>query len=106
MEILVKPLSVNKVWQGRRFKTFEYKKYEKDVSCFLKGKKIEGDIELHFKFYIKNDKMSDLDNFIKPILDIIVKNGLIQDDRFVKKIIAEKFHNDEEKIEIDIFKYS
>ena len=28
MKIKIKPLSVNKAWQGKRFKTREYKSYE------------------------------------------------------------------------------
>ena len=104
MLIKVKPLSVNRVWQGRRFKTPLYKQYEKDCSWFLKGKKIDGDVEIHFKFYIKHEKTSDLDNFIKPLLDLIVKAGLIDDDRFVKKIIAQKFKSDEEYIKVFIGK--
>jgi hypothetical protein len=33
--IKIKPLSVNKAWQGKRFKTNEYKQYEKEVSLLL-----------------------------------------------------------------------
>jgi len=52
---------------------------------------IKGDVEVHYSFLLKNYKMTDVDNLIKPIQDIIVKNGLIEDDRKIKRIIAEKF---------------
>ena len=102
IEIPIKPLSVNKVWQGRRFKTKDYKDYEKNCLWFIKGEKIKGEIEIYYKFYVKNFLMCDVDNFIKPIQDIIVKAGLIEDDRFIKRIIAEKFKSENEKIVIDI----
>ena len=31
----IKPLSVNKMWQGRRYKTYEYQKYEKEFLYLL-----------------------------------------------------------------------
>lgn len=105
LEIPVKPLSVNAVWQGRRFKTPSYKQYEIDCSWFCKGKKIEGEVEVHYRFYLKNYALSDIDNLIKPIQDIVVKQGLIEDDRKIKRITAEKFKSEENKIEIIITKY-
>ena len=35
MRIKIKPLSVNDAWQGRRFKTDNYKKYERDLMLIL-----------------------------------------------------------------------
>ena len=55
-------------------------------------------------FILKNYKLSDVGNFEKPISDIIVKAGLIDDDRFIKKITMEKFQSDIEYIEIIIRK--
>jgi len=103
--INVKPISVNTVWCGRRFKTPAYKQYEKDCLTFLKGPKLSGWVEIEYKFYIKNFKMTDVGNFEKPITDLIVKAGLIDDDRFVKKITAEKFADKDERIEVIITKY-
>jgi len=31
MRVDIKPLSVNEAWRGRRFKTPEYRKYERDI---------------------------------------------------------------------------
>ena len=101
-ELKIKPLSVNKVWQGRRFKTQDYKNYEEEVYYNLPKKHVSGFVHITFSFYIKSFKRSDVDNFIKPLLDVIVKKGLIQDDRFVKKVTAEKYQSEEEKIIIDI----
>ena len=35
IKVEIKPLSVNAAWQGRRFKTEAYKKYEKEVLSAL-----------------------------------------------------------------------
>lgn len=108
MKIELKPLSVNQVWCGKRFKTPIYKQYERDLSLLLSVTKcpfLIGYVELDVKFYIKSFAISDVDNFLKPMIDIIVKNGLIQDDKFIKKITAEKFKSDYDYMEINLKKY-
>jgi len=104
-KILIKPLSVNKVWQGRRFKTKDYKNYETEVLELLKNvEKVSGVVEVKYKFYIKNFSMSDVGNFEKPLSDIIVKAGMIDDDRYINRMILEKYKSDKEYIEIEISK--
>ena len=93
-EIKVVPLSVNKVWMGRRFKTPLYKSYEIVVINLLP--KIENlvspfRIELNFGF---SSPLADIDNPIKPFLDILQKKYKINDkDIFelnIKKEIVKK----------------
>lgn len=104
MIIKYKPISVNKVWQGRRFKTQDYKDYERDLLLILpkQDKCYEVPIAVSYKFYLKNHKMTDIDNLIKPLQDILQKAGYFKDDRFIYKIEAEKFCSDEDYIEVDI----
>lgn len=77
MKVQIKPLSVNKAWRGRRFPTkdyenykihlgFELLKFKKDLN--LKGKKLS----LHFVFGYSNPR-SDIDNGLKPTIDIMQK---------------------------------
>ena len=102
MKILIKPLSINNAWKGRKFKTKEYDQYISDM-FFLLPNKLNIDPEnLHFIFHLKSTtyNKADVDNFIKPILDIMVKKGILKDDRYVKKITIEKVISDEYKIEI------
>lgn len=105
--IKVKPLSINKAFQGRRFKTPEYKAYEEEVLYYLKQKKlnkVSGYVSVKYDFCIKNYKASDVGNMEKLLSDIIVKAGLIDDDRFIKKLVLEKFQSNEETGEfINIF---
>ena len=103
IEIYAKPLSVNAVWAGRRFKTPAYKAYEIELGYLLpKEEMIKGFVEVKYDFYIKNFLMNDVDNLIKPLQDILVKKGYIEDDRKIKRIIAEKHKSETNKIIIEI----
>ena len=70
----VKPLSVNRCWQGRRYKTKAYKQYESALMHLLPN------IEINFKHHLSinidfgfSNSTSDIDNPLKPILDILQK---------------------------------
>lgn len=105
IKLPVKALSVNRVWQGRRFKTKAYQDYEKEIFYQLpKTKQIKGEVEIYYKFYIKNYGLSDVDNFLKPIGDILVKAGIIEDDRKIVKLTAEKKRSKKDFIQITIKK--
>ena len=83
--IYIKPLSVNEVWAGRRFKTPAYKSYEQELS-YLLPKKLEipnGKLELKITFGFSN-KASDIDNPVKPLLDILQKTYGFNDKKIYK----------------------
>jgi len=104
--ININPISVNKCFKGRRFKTDDYKAFrEQFILLVKKGHKTEGWVTIRLSFHVKNYKMADVDNFIKPTLDAIVDCGFIEDDRFVKRLEVEKFPvktKEEEGIFIEI----
>jgi hypothetical protein len=88
-KINIKPLSVNQVWQGKRFKTPAYKKYETDCLWLLPKIEIpEAPYEFYYEFGFSS-KLSDLLNPEKPITDIICKRYGI-DDRYINRMILEK----------------
>jgi len=94
IKIDIKPLSVNECWQGRRFKTPKYTKYQNDVLLMLPKLIIPSKpfkISLEYGF---SNKCSDIDNGIKPILDILVKKyGFDDRDIYeidIKKVIVKK----------------
>ena len=104
------PLSVNKAWQGRRFKTDDYKSYEIEVSALLpydiKNTAEDGQLyELTYRFYLKYHATTDYDNLLKPLQDILVMNGVLKDDRFIYKAHQEKIPSDVDRIEILIEPY-
>lgn len=108
MRIDIKPLSVNAVWRGKRFKTPAYTAYEahcalllpRTIDCPLDGKL---HVQLTFGLSSKN---ADIDNPVKPILDILQKKYDF-DDKQIYKLDLEKIDvkKGEEFIEIVIHKY-
>lgn len=91
----IKPLSVNQAWQGRRFKTPEYKRYEKTMLTLLPKRTIPNDAKLKIDLeYGFSSRLADIDNPAKLILDILQKKygfndsqvyELVQTKHIVKK---------------------
>lgn len=105
IELKVKPLSVNQAWQGRRFKTDTYKEYEKTILFLLPKTRIKfADmlrIEFHFGF---SNLASDLDNPVKPLLDILQKKyGFNDRDVFELNVRKNKVGKGDEFINIGIY---
>lgn len=109
LNIPIKALTNNQAWTGRRFKSPAYKQYENDLCRVLPIAKqtINGEVEVYYKFYISNYGNTDTDNMIKQVQDFVVKRGYIEDDRYIIRLIAEKFkcNKGNENIEINIKKY-
>jgi len=104
METLsMKPLSINKCWAGRRFKTPDYKAWREEAEARLREhpRAPDGQVEVHIKFYFKNSR-SDIDNCIKPFLDALTDANRIEDDRHVVKLVVEKIMDKDERIEYEI----
>jgi len=78
-KINIKPLSVNECWQGRRFKTKEYKQYEKDLLLMLPNIKLKIQrVSINIVFGFSNS-LCDIDNPLKPFLDVLQKKYNIND---------------------------
>jgi Holliday junction resolvase RusA-like endonuclease len=104
MIVNIKPLSVNQVWQGRRFKTPKYKAYEKEM--LLKLPKLN----LNTKAYLSVDitfgystRSSDIDNGLKPFLDCLQKKYGINDNKIYNlNVVKEIVKKGEEFIKFSI----
>ena len=89
MRVNIKPLSVNECWRGRRFKTDKYTIYQRDVLLLLKPMQTPID-----KIYLKvkiglSSKNADIDNILKPFIDILqIKYNF--NDKNIFKITIEK----------------
>lgn len=105
--LAIKPLSINKAFQGRRFKTKECKNYCKELAAILPKESIKGYVCIHYKFYLKNWKMTDGDNLVKVLTDEIVRKGIIEDDRKIMTYIIQKYpaKTDRDSINIEILRY-
>ena len=89
-KIFIKPLSINKAFQGRRFKTKLYKSYENELIPKIKKIKIKegAKLELDIKFGFSS-KLADIDNPLKPLIDILQKS-LNFNDKLIYKMTVEK----------------
>ncbi len=87
--IPVKPLSVNECWQGKRFKTQKYKRYERDVLSKLVAQDFPiSPYSVRIVASMSNVN-SDLDNIAKPLIDILQKKFGFN-DRDIFKLLLEK----------------
>lgn len=104
MRIEIKPFSVNDAWKGKRYRTNDYKKFQKDMMYLLPR------LEIDFKKPLKIDLLfgfssnaSDIDNPVKPLLDILQKKYSFNDNQIfelnIKKEIVKK-NNEFIKLEI------
>lgn len=106
-KLLIKPLSVNECWQGKRFKTSKYERYERNVMIQLPRIDIpdgELSITIHYGFSNAN---ADIDNPCKPFLDILQKKYGFNDSRIyklnqVKTLVSKGFEFIEFTIEKNI----
>lgn len=90
MRIELKPLSINEAWQGKRFKTPKYKRFQNDMLLMLPKLKIEFNGKLSVKLkYGFSSKLSDIDNPCKIVLDCLCKKYGF-DDRQIFELIQEK----------------
>ena len=99
----IRPISVNRCWQGRRFKTEEYKSYEQEMIYRLPKMNVpKGKLQIKIKWGFSSEA-SDIDNPIKPLLDILQKKYGFN-DKLIYKIELEKedVKKGEEFIEFDL----
>jgi len=91
MKINIKPLSVNDARQGKRFKTPEYKRYEKAMDLLLPKADLSrySKIELKLTFFFSN-KLSDIDNPTKCVLDILQKKWKFNDSKIYRLILIKE----------------
>lgn len=100
--MMIKPMSVNKAWQGKRFKTPAYKQYEKALSYLLPAslpnlsakeisecKSLKVEIEYGF-----SSPLADIDNPTKLVIDIMQKKWKFNDryiyDMHLRKVDVKK----------------
>lgn len=106
MQINIKPISINQAFQGKRFKTNKYKRYERDVLFMLPSLKVpEGKLEINIRFGLSS-KNADIDNPVKCFVDCLQKKYKFN-DRHIYKMSLEKVDvkKGSEFIEFDITPY-
>lgn len=103
MKVIIKPLSVNQCWQGRRYKTPKYKAYERELLSKLPNIQFPKDnVKLSIIFGYSN-KLSDIDNGLKPFIDIIQKKYNFNDRQIYElKVIKEIVKKGDEFIDFTV----
>ena len=103
---------MSKAWQGKRFKTREYNDWDEEVQLLVasqlskkKVKCVTGNVELTVELFIKNDKRSDVDNFLKTLNDTLTRCGVWEDDSKIYALHVYKNHSEEEWVRITIAPY-
>jgi len=89
VKIKIKPLSVNKAWQGKRYKSEEYKAFEEEFYYSIPTQKVpEGKLKVHYEWGLSS-KLMDIDNPIKQAQDVISKR-LGFNDRMIYELHIKK----------------
>lgn len=106
MIVYIKPLSVNQCWQGKRFKTKKYKSYEKELLLKLKYFNINlNKIKLNIVFGVSS-KLMDVDNGLKPFLDVLQKKYKFNDrDIYQLNVIKKIVKKGDEYIQYEFKEY-
>jgi Holliday junction resolvase RusA-like endonuclease len=84
IKVFVKPMSVNGVFKGRRFRTTKYDEYEAKVMGLLPKLEIgKAPYSITFIFGFSNS-LCDFDNPVKPMTDILQKYYIFNDRDIVE----------------------
>ena len=89
IELKIKPLSINEAFQGRRFKTDKYLKYERDVLFLLPKICPKFDRYSIILVFGVSNIGNDIDNGLKPFIDILQKKYGFN-DKYVFELIVKK----------------
>ena len=86
----IKSLSVNDAWKGKRFKTDKYKSYERHLMMILPRMSIpDGNLSLYVEWGFSYSGR-DIDNPLKPFIDILQKKYGFNDNRIYELVIKKK----------------
>lgn len=104
-ELQIRPLSVNSIWQGRRYRTSEFKAWQDLVLYNLeKQDELRGELAVKLDFYLPNAGRIDLDNLLKGIIDCFQKRGYFKNDNKITYLEARKWKSKEDNIKYKIYK--
>lgn len=97
--ILPWPPTVNTYYtvsRGRKILSKKGRAYKKEAAIFLKRKDLKGDLEVYIRCNMPDKRRRDLDNLLKPLLDVMGDCGVYEDDsqisdlRILKSLYGEK----------------
>jgi len=82
------PPSTNSIWRGgkggRHYLSLKYKNWRTEAGLLVntqaKGKRIAGPFAVQIDAFRPDKRRRDIDNLIKPVLDLIAHHGVTDDD--------------------------
>lgn len=81
----IKPLSINKCFLGRKRKTADYRNYERSVISSLDNRPISAKGKLQLDIIVGlSSTLADIDNPLKPLIDILQQLHSFNDNRIFK----------------------
>jgi Holliday junction resolvase RusA-like endonuclease len=90
VKISVKPLSVNRCYQGRRFRTPDLRAYQAEIGYLLPDMKVpKGKLAVRYEFGVSS-KASDGDNLVKAFQDILAEKYGFNDKEIYRWTIEKK----------------
>jgi len=103
MRLPIKPLTQNRAWTGKRFRTKAYRKYISDVCLLLPRFKVPvGPLYIRIIWGFSNAG-SDIDNPAKLFIDCLQKKYDFNDNRVYKlTLLKDKVPKGQEYIEFDL----
>ncbi|EER47574.1 endodeoxyribonuclease RusA [Actinobacillus minor NM305] len=89
------PPTVNHYWKhtrnGKHYITAKGKTFQQEVRWLTRNRpKFIGKVLLEVDIYPPDNRKRDIDNIFKALLDALTNAGVIIDDSFVYKLVAEK----------------
>lgn len=89
--VSIKPLGVNRAFQGRRFRTKEYLQFEKDCLFLLPAGKVptKQNLTLYLEFGFSN-KLADIDGPVKLVTDILQKKYGFNDNQIYTLMVQKR----------------
>ena len=105
-KVQIKPLTANRAWRGRRYKSDDYKQYERDLGFLLPNIEVpEGKLQVHYIFGFSYSG-SDYDNAIKQFQDVASKKYGFNDNKIYRALIEKvDVKKGEEFIQFEIKEY-
>lgn len=91
---------------GRSFPSTKYTEWHKDASFQIKGtEKIPNGSFIFMHFYLPDNRRTDLSNKAESVMDLLVDNGVIEDDcwQVIPKLALEGIKVDKENPRVEIY---
>jgi Holliday junction resolvase RusA-like endonuclease len=103
------PISVNNLYQGRRYLSRAGKQMKEDYQWQIRrqwlGGVTEGPIEIKFDAYFPKKNKRDLDNALKAILDSLSGTLWVDDTQIMKIVATKNYDKDNPRVEIEVKSY-